>query len=278
MSAPVSGMTEENSLTEPAKQAIRAYMKQVSGLTDENTLTQSAQQAVRKYMLSLITLPASVLAVVSALAGFFFHDVVYNNAYNNAFNAAFSGFQGRMIEQIQTIAEQRSTIKSVGDQINDEKESLGQIVAQTEMDSKMSMDRIRARDDESAQIEKNIKARDDESSELQRDMKAKGGGIALNTDQIATSIMNNPDYLTKIGSLVEGRLAKLEQRVDGLKLVAIPRPDLTAGNSCHTPKDSAKIQATDPTSLVVMSGNYSGVGCNVSNVNYFKELQLSRPK
>ena len=40
MSPQVSGMTEENTLTEPAKQAVRSYMKRMAGLTEENTLTQ----------------------------------------------------------------------------------------------------------------------------------------------------------------------------------------------------------------------------------------------
>jgi|ERR1700683_1318741 hypothetical protein len=63
----------------------------------------------------------------------------------------------------------------------------------------------------------------------------------------------------------------LNERISGIKIVMIPRPDLDVKFGCGETSKAGE------TSMFVMYGTTEGNSCKVPNYNYYKEVQLEIP-
>ncbi len=224
---------------------------------DEDKLTAEAKQAIRSYMLSLFVVPTVIIAIASGVFGYLVNGLARYDA----------------LEKLVTTIEQSDQAANKASASAESADKALKAAYQTSKD-------VEKVDDQAKKVMSDIQLRDDNSVKLEQEMKTRASldFMNANLDKIADTLANNDVFREKVISVALSRIDSVEKRFDGLTLEAVPRDDLAKGSSCRTSKTDPTVQADpDPKSLLVMSGYYSGVGCNVSDVHYFKQLKLVKP-
>jgi len=215
-------------------------------------------------MLTLVTLPAIAVSVVSGVGGFLLHGMIYATAYEAAYTKAVSAYE-KAYENGAAAYEHAATTSQ--DAILKASQQVAETVANATQLAAQVQDRASA----VQKLSEGTKERVQEIDKLAKDIKDADSiqALADNRQKLAEAISNSPVLQQAVVSLTAKRLDDLQHRVDGIKLTA------TASDgpiyNCF-----GEDRAT-PDSTIVMYGLKEGGGCREDNRNYYKELKIEVP-
>jgi hypothetical protein len=207
-------------------------------------LSEDAKHLIRQYMLTLVALPATLLAVVSAVGGYFLNDIATAKAYETAYTNAFNASSDIILKTTQVTSQNAGRIADVLELANKRKAELEDLIAKA-------------------------KQREQDLENLTQQIKATTG--IPDPKLIAAELLKVPSFETDIASATTNQLVDLKRRVEGIKLVVKTRDDLIRPFGC------GGSDAADPTAPIVMYGAQEGNSCAVANKNYYKEFSLEIP-
>lgn len=221
-------------------------------------LSEDAKRLIRQYMVTLIAVPATVLTVAGGIGGYLLNHIATQNAsiatekaavatakaYETAYSSAFNSSQAVVLATATGAAQ-----------------TAGQVTATLEV--------VRKSKAELEDVISRAKQREQELEDLAASIK-KTNGIP-DTGKIAEILSNDAKFQNTVASATTSQLGDLRRRVEGIRLIATPRQDLTRPFGC------GGSDVADPTLPIVMYGSQDGTSCAVANKNYFKELRLDIP-
>lgn len=207
-------------------------------------LSEDAKRLIRNYMLTLVALPATVLAVVSAVGGYFLNNIATAQAYEKAYTNAFNARSTLILSTTQITSQNAGRVADVLELANKRKAELEDLITKAKQREQELEDLVQ-------RINKTAAVQDPQA--------------------IAAELLKVPHFTTDIASATTSQLVELKHRIEVIKLVATPREDLTRPFGC------GGSDVADPNAPIVMYGSQDGTSCAVANKNYFKELRLEIP-